>query len=123
MGQSEDNTGEKPVEVLGDSGDSSYENLQYLEERAIEGYIPDQRMESLRKGTSQHPEFHESRFRYDQVENHSICPMGRFLPYQGLSKRPGKPEIRIYRCADGPECGRKSEGRRAAYRTISLDPR
>jgi len=121
--QTEDNTGEKPAEVLGDSGYSSYENLQYLEERGITGYIPDQRMESLRKGSSQHPEFHKSRFRYDQVEDQYICPMGRFLPYQGLLKRQGKPEIRIYRCADCPECGRKSECTRAVYRTISLDPR
>jgi len=121
--QTEESTGEKPVEVLGDSGYCSYENLQYLEERDITGYIPDQRMESLRKGTSQHPEFDRSRFRYDEVEDRYICPMGSFLPYQGLLKREGKPDIRIYRCADCPECGRKSECTRGAYRTISLDPR
>jgi transposase len=121
--QAEDHTGEKPAEVLGDSGYSSYENLQYLEERGIRGYIPDQRMESLRKGSSRHPEFDKSRFRYDQGEDRYICPMGRVLRYQGSMKRRGKPEIRIYRCWDCPECGRKSECTRAAYRRISLDPR
>jgi transposase len=123
VGQTEENTGDKPLEVLGDSGFSSYENLQYLEEKGIEGYIPDQGMESLRKGSRRHDEFHRSRFRYDQGEDQYICPMGRFLPYQGLLKRQGKPAIRIYRCPDCPECGRKSECTRAAYRTISLDPR
>lgn len=121
--QVEDNTGEKPAEVLGDSGYSSYENLQYLEERGITGYIPDQRMESFRRGTSQHPEFHRSRFRYDRGKDQYICPMGRLLPYQGSMKRKRKPEVRIYRCWDCPECGCKSDCTRAAYRRISVDPR
>lgn len=58
--QVEQNSGEKPSEVLADSGFSFYENLEYLEERNIERYIPDQRMESLRKGTCQHPNFREA---------------------------------------------------------------
>jgi transposase len=40
--QTKENTGDKPSEVLGDSGFSSYENLEYLEGEEIEGYIPDQ---------------------------------------------------------------------------------
>lgn len=121
--QTEENTGEKPDEVLADSGFSSYENLQYLEEKDIKDYIPDQRMENLRKGTSQHPEFHKSRFRYDEVEDCYICPMGKLLPYTGLLKREGRPGIRIYRCLDCPGCERKSECTKAGYWTISLDPR
>jgi transposase len=121
--QTEDNTGSKPDEVLGDSGFSSYENLQYLEEREITGYILDQGTESIRKGTCKHPEFDKSRFKYDEGKDQYICPMGRLLPYKGLLKRKGKPDIKIYRCADCPECGRKSECTRAAYRTISQDPR
>ena len=73
VGQTEENTGEKPSEVLGDSGLSSYENLQYLEDHQITGYIPDQKTESLRKGTSQHPEFHKSRFQYQEAEDHYVC--------------------------------------------------
>lgn len=72
--ETEKNTGEKQREVLGDSGYSSYENFRYLEEKDIIRYIPDQRMESLRKGTDQHPEFDRSRFQYDEVEERNrLC--------------------------------------------------
>lgn len=121
--QTEQNTGKKPSEVLGDSGFSSYENLQYLGDKQITGYIPDQRMESLRKGTAQHPEFHKSRFKYDEREDSYICPMGKLLSYKGVVKREGKPDLRIYQCSDCLECKRKWECTRAEYRTISLDPR
>ena len=121
--EAEESTGDKPGEVLADSGFSSYENLQYLEGRGIEGYIPDQKMESIRKGTCQHPEFHRGMFRYDEVEDSYSCPMGKKLPFQGLLKREGKPDIRIYRGEDCSGCERKGECTKAEYRTISLDPR
>jgi len=108
---------------LADSGYSSYENLEYLEERGIEGYIPDQRAESVRKGTCRHPEFQKSRFAYDGKTDTYKCPMGKTLAYKGLMKRPGKPDIRIYKCADCPGCKRKAECTRAKCRTISMDPR
>lgn len=121
--QMEENTGDKPLEVLGDSGFSSYENLEYLEGKGIEGYMPDQGMESLRKGSRRHQEFHRSRFRYDKTEDCYICPMGKPLPYRGLLRREGKPDIRIYRGTGCAGCERRGECTKAAYRTISLDPR
>jgi len=121
--ETETNTGERPGEVLADSGFSSYENLEYLEEKSIEGYIPDQRMESIRKGTYKHPEFHKSRFRYNEASDTYTCPMGKTLTYKGLMKRQRKPDIKIYRCIDCSECERRLECTRAEYRIISLDPR
>lgn len=121
--ETEANTGDKPPVVLADSGFSSYENLEYLEERDIEGYIPDQNMESIRKGTYKHPEFHKSRFSYDEATDIYTCPMEKTLFYKGLMKREGKPDIRIYECGDCPLCERKRECTKARYRTISLDPR
>jgi transposase len=121
--ETEENTGEKPLEVLGDSGFSSYENLQYLEEREIEGYIPDQRLESLRRGRCQHPEFQRDRFRYDEREDKYRCPMGKPLSYKGLLKRRGKPDLRIYKGMECGECERKAQCTKADCRSISLDPR
>ena len=121
--QVEENTGDIPTAILADSGFSSYENLQYLEERDIEGYIPDQKMESIRKGTYKHPEFHKSRFAHDEESDRYTCPMGKMLPYKGLMKREGKPDIRIYRCKACPQCARKAECTKAEYRIISWDPR
>jgi transposase len=121
--ETEANVGEMPEEVLADSGFSSYENLQYLEEKGIEGYIPDQKMESIRKGTYRHPEFHKDRFRYNEVTDTYTCPMGKALTFKGLIKREGKPDIRIYRCIDCAYCERKAECTKAEYRTISREPR
>ena len=121
--ETEENTGERPLEVLGDSGFSSYENLQYLEQREIEGYIPDQRLESLRKGTCQHPDFQRDRFSYDEGGDRYSCPMGNPLPYQGLLKRRGKPDLRIYKGTECGGCERKPQCTKADSRTISLDPR
>ncbi len=123
VGQTEENTGDKPLEVLGDSGFSSYENLQYLEEKGIEGYIPDQGMESLRKGSRRHHEFHRSGFRYDKAKDCYICPMGKPLPYRGLLRREGKPDIRIYRGTECAGCEQRGKCTKAADRSISLDPR
>jgi hypothetical protein len=121
--QAEENTGERVSEVLGDSGFSSYENLEYLEGRQIIGYIPDQKMESLRKGTDRHPEFDKSRFKYDEMEDRYLCPMGKLLSYKGLLKRKGKPDIRVYQGSDCPGCQRKGECTKAQYRSVSQDPR
>jgi len=121
--ETEENVGERPSEVVADSGFSSYENLQYLEDKRIEGYIPDQKMENIRKGTYKHPEFHKSRFKYNEADDSYTCPMGKILTYKGLMKREGFPDIRIYRCTNCPECSRKTECTKAEYRTISLDPR
>lgn len=119
----ETNTREIPQEVLADSGFSSYENLEYLESKGIEGYVPDQRTESIRKGTCMHPEFHKSRFTYNKADDTYTCPVGKLLTYKGLMKRQGRPDIRIYRCDVCPACNRRRECTKAKYRTISLDPR
>lgn len=121
--ETEANTGNRHMEVLADSGFSSYENLEYLEAKDIEGYIPDQKMESIRKGTYKHPEFHKSRFRYDEAADIYTCPMGKTLAYKGLMKRECQPDIRIYKCNACPGCARKQECTKAEYRAISLDPR
>lgn len=121
--ETETNTGDSPLEVVADSGFSSYENLEYLEEKEIEGYIPDQKTESIRKGTYKHPEFHKGRFKYNEADDTYTCPMGKTLTYKGLLKREGNPDIRIYRCNDCHGCERKGECTKAEYRTISFDPR
>jgi transposase len=108
---------------LADSGLSSYENLQYLEEKGIEGYIPDQKMESIHKGTCKNPEFHESRFTYNEGNDTYTCPMGKILTFKSFLKREGKPDIRIYRCMDCTDCKRKKECTKAEHRAISLDTR
>ena len=65
----------------------------------------------------------KSRFKYDEGQDCFICPMGKPLPFKGLQKRRGKPDLRMYRGLDCPGCERKSECTKAGHRTLSLDPR
>jgi transposase len=116
-------TGEKPKEVLADSGFSCFDNLGYLEEEEIVGYIPDQEMESIRKGTRAHPEFHKSRFRYNEADDSFRCPKGKSLSYKGMIRRKGRHEVRVYQGRECPGCARKSECTKSTYRTISKDVR
>lgn len=121
--QTEENTGSMPKEVLGDSGFASYDNLSYLEDRGIDGYIPDQKIESIRKGTCKHPGFHKSRFNYDEAADTYACPMGQTLTYKVTMRRPGHSDIRLYKCGACGKCSRKPECTRAEYRQISRDAR
>jgi len=43
------NTNETPEQILADSGYASYENLKYLKDKNIEGYIPDQMLQSYQQ--------------------------------------------------------------------------
>jgi transposase len=121
--QTQENTGVKPSAVLADSGYSSYENLEYLEEQKITGYMPDQCDESMSKGTRKNPEFDKSRFTYQAETDTYHCPEGKELVYQGLLTRPDKPAIRSYRGTACGTCEKKAACTRASYRTVSQDPR
>lgn len=79
-------------------------------------------MESIRKGTSKHPDFYKGRFTYDERSNSYTCPLGRVLRYKGL-RRKRKPPLLIYRGQDCPHCPRRGEYTRSIQRTISWDPR
>jgi transposase len=121
--QTHENIGEKPSVVLADSGYSSYENLGYLEEQEITGYIPDQWGESMSKGTRKNPGFDKSRFAYQAETDTYCCPEGKKLIFRGLLTRIDKPAIRIYRGTACSNCEKRPECTRASCRTVSQDPR
>lgn len=119
----EGNTGEKPRELLADSGFFSFENLEYLEEKGIEGYMPDQMKESIRKGTRRNRAYFKSEFRYDQERDCYICPEGERLPLKGINRRKGKPDLKVYQCEKGSLCPKKGECTRMKRRLLLRDPR
>ncbi|GFP26009.1 transposase, partial [Candidatus Hakubella thermalkaliphila] len=122
--QVEANTGEKPEAVLADSGFSSYANLQYLNDREITGFIPDQGTESIRKGNCKNPAYHKSQFTYNVDNDTYTCPEGKLLKYYKTSKRPyPRPPFRIYRAKDCTACPVKLNCARSQYRYLRQDPR
>lgn len=121
--QTEEILEEKPINVLADSGYSSFDNLKYLEERNIKGYMPDQRIESLKKGNRKNAEFEKSYFEYNDKEDIYRCPMGKTLKPDGFLKRKGKPSLKKYKGVSCNMCGRKHECTKAKQRIICFDPR
>ena len=121
--ETEETTGKKPEKVLADSGYSCFDNLEYLETRQITGYMPDQRMESINKGTRTNPDFEKSNFEYNKEKDVYICPMGNELIHDGFIKRQGKPSLKKYKCLDCEDCIRQRECTKTKNRTISFDPR
>lgn len=78
--------------------------------------------ESIRKGTCSNPQFHKSKFIYEEASDTYLCPLNKVLNFKRLLQRPGKPAVRIYQGRDCPACSRKKECTNNRYRTIQQDP-
>ncbi len=120
--QMEEHLGEKPREVLADSGFSSYANLTYLEQKGITGYIPDPKQQSLERGTSKHPEFSKSHFRYEEKADQYICPEGQPLPYLRRQQDDLGVWCKVYQGSRCSGCSRKSECTRSKARWVTRHP-
>ncbi|WKZ19159.1 MAG: hypothetical protein QY310_01040 [Candidatus Jettenia sp. CY-1] len=79
----EANTQEKVKEAGADGGYGSYANYEYLEERGIEGYIPDDHFQQYKSGVYHKEEnrYHYTNFTYDAASDRYVCPEGKRLIY------------------------------------------
>lgn len=104
--QVELNTEEKVNEVKADAGYGSCENYKELEERGIDGYIPDLRFKNLEKELSDETlnPYYKNRFKYDEQKDIYICPEGRELHLIKLKKYKHKPNEKIYKCTSCTGC-------------------
>jgi len=70
------------------------------------------------------PEFHASRFSYDEENDVVVCPLGNQLEFMGSKdERHGRYRVRVYRCRNSRDCPRRSQcckGKGA--RTIEISP-
>jgi transposase len=104
ISQVEKNTSEAIGIVLADSGYSSYENYQWLQERNIEAYMPDQEQEAS-KERMQDP-YDRAHFKYQPATNNYICPTGNKLEFKKrLNSHTRKQYAHVYEgisCNDCP---------------------
>lgn len=121
--QTIENTGHKPERVLADSGYDSYDNLAYLKETGITGYIANQTKQGIERGKLANAEFDRSRFAYDAEKDAYRCPMGETLRYWKQHKYLGIPGGRIYICDSCQNCSAKAKCTRSKYRTLCINPR
>jgi transposase len=119
----EQNLGALPKEASADAGYSSYENLQYAQQKGLDAYIPDDFFLVLEKKDQSEKRYHKSNFQYDQMRDVYICPEGRNLKRYQEMKRQGKPVFIIYRGKSCKGCAVKEECTTGPARRITRDGR
>jgi transposase/uncharacterized protein YukE len=111
--QCETNTGEKIEKFSSDMGYFSGENLLYLENKSIDGYVcPEQKVGA----------YHKEKFIYDAEQDLYICPAQRRLSFKEKKKKKTK-QIRIYSgdcsgCPHQSNCTKSKSGNRQIERDI-----
>lgn len=126
--QTESNTQEKVKEVAADCGYGSYANYEYLEQREIDGYVPDSNFQQYQSGEYEKEEhrYHYSNFKYDATSDSYVCPEGKRLTY--WKTRTNKTESRqwnhkVYKGTECGACQKRSLCTKAKARELLIDIR
>ena len=105
MERVENNLQRSPGQVVVDGGYISSDNIVEIANRGMEliGPDPSDKAEINRRKSYQQrgvsPEYHSSKFDYDEATNAYMCPQGKRLPYEGKYKRNGTMRFR-YRASE-----------------------
>jgi len=120
----EENLGGLPegTRVSMDNGYFSGPNLRFLEQKRLDGYVPDSKQAQEQKGKKiEDSLYSKDKFTYDEEKDQFICPHGEILTRKGEYEYNGKPLYTYYgaNCSECPfraECA--GEGR---IRVITSD--
>ena len=126
--QTETNTKETVEEVAADSGYGSYTNYEYLEEKGIDGYVPDDHFRQYKRGEYEKEEnrYHYSNFKYDESTDSYICPEGKPLKYWKTRKnktRKRQWNHKVYRGRECRDCTKRSLCTKSKKRELLIDTR
>jgi transposase len=115
--QVENNTNERPANILADSGYASYDSYEKIVELNINAYMPDQEYENQEE--KQKDLFDRSKFSYDPKKDCYTCPEGKVLNYtKDYMVEERKQKSRIYTCKECRECPMKLQCTKSDHRTI-----
>jgi transposase len=90
------------TKVSMDNGYFNGPNLQYLEEKGVNGYIPDSKQVQETKGKKMEDSpYSKDKFDYDEEKDQFICPNGEVLTRKGEYEYRGKSQYIYY----GANCG------------------
>ena len=124
--QSESNSTEEVKEASADCGYGNYETYEYLEEKGIDGYVPDLQFQQYKTGKFKDDRYHYSNFEYDESMDSYTCPEGKRLKY--WKTRTNKTKKRqwnhkVYRGVDCDACANRSLCTRSKVRELLIDMR
>jgi transposase len=119
--QIEANTGKLPEKIVADAGYYSVENISYLEDKNIDGYIPSEGQARAKKDKYKGKEqlFSKNKFTYVKEEDVYLCPQGKELRKWKYQK---KMRITLYKgnsceaCISRSLCTRSKSGIRLLSR-------
>src|SRR3990172_6631747 len=114
--------------MAADSGYGSYSNYEYLDQKGIDGYVPDSNFQQYKSGEYEKEEnrYHYSNFTYDAARDSYVCPEGKRLPY--WKTRTNKPDSRqcnhkVYKGTECGACQKRSLCTKAKVRELLIDIR
>lgn len=113
LGELKDNT-----KILADNGYSSNENMNYLEENQLDGYISTRKLSRIyKKNNEKNNPFSKDYFNFDLEKNTYICPEGQILNKKGVYENGNKI---VYWTNDCKNCLVKEKcAGKYRYRTIT----
>ncbi len=116
MEKIEENTEEKVEEALLDAGYASYENYNYLDEKKIDGYMPDKEYKATKNLELEGKEnpYDKKNFKYNEERDIYICPEGKEMEFYKI-----KEEKKIYRSKECAFCPVREKCTEGKYRTVS----
>lgn len=103
--QSESNTDQEVEEVAADSGYGNYENYEYLEEKEIDGHVPDLQFQQYKTGKLKEDTYHHTNFEYDEASDSYTCPEGKKLNYWKTRTNKTKTRQWNHKVYKGVDCG------------------
>ena len=117
--KTEKNTKQKVEKAKADSSYFSKDNIEKIEEKEIDAYIPDQKkaIEERQERNNEIPKYDKRNFKYDEEKDEFICPQNKRLRLvrtdQGTKK---------YLCSDCPNCPVKSQCIKGKNRYLNHNP-
>ena len=106
--QTEEALGKLPKNTIvsADNGYHSAENIDFLKEHELDGYIPNEKLASRMKGKTKEPgRFDKDKFKYNAEKDEFTCPYGEIVKFsfEYFDKYKGK-QVRVYRGAGCAQC-------------------
>ena len=105
--KTEKNTQQKVKIVKADASYFSRDNLEEIERRSIDAYIPDKRksIEERQEKNQEISRYDRKNFKYNQEKDRFICPENKILFLKSIDNR----GVKKYKCLDCPNCPVKSQ--------------
>ena len=118
---SRENTGGRHDTINADSGFSSIENLEELEDDNQFALMPDRRMEAENKGLTSKGDFDRSNFKYNKKKDYYKCPKNNNLKKITETKVNNRIQCRYANIKACEKCKVRAQCTKGKYRIISRD--